>query len=125
MKPLLLVVLGAVLGSPAWAADAPQQLSLAECLQIAEQNHPDLAAARGLIASAQAQVRIAHAGYRPHLDAGADYTGATYNYTATPGTSLKQFNSSYNGESMSPAPYYYGPGYYPYYAYPYWVRITA
>jgi len=108
MKPILLVVLGAVLGPCAWAADPPRPLSLAECLQIAEQNHPDLAAARGLIDSARAQVRIARAGFRPHLDAGTDYTRATYNYTATPGTSPKQFNSGYNGESMSPAAYYYG-----------------
>jgi outer membrane protein len=108
MKAILLVVLGAVLAPFVFAADPPRPLSLAECLQIAEQNHPDLAAARGLIASAQAQVRIARAGYRPHLDAGADYTRATYNYAATPGTSPNQFNASYSGESMSPAPYYYG-----------------
>ena len=87
MKPLLVVVLGAALGISTWATDAPRKLSLAECLEIAEQNHPDLAAARGLIDSAQAQVRIAHAGYRPHLDAGADYTRATYNFAGTPGTS--------------------------------------
>ncbi len=108
MKALLLTVLAAVLGLPAWAADQPRQLSLAECLRIAEQNHPDLAAARGLIDSAQAQVRIARAGYRPHLDAGASYTRATYNYTATPGVSPQAFNSSYSGERMSPAAYYYG-----------------
>ena len=108
MKPLLLTVLAAVLGLPAWAADQPKQLSLAECLRIAEQNHPDLVAARGLIDSAQAQVRIARAGYRPHLDAGASYTRATYNYTATPGVSPQAFNSSYSGERMSPAAYYYG-----------------
>jgi outer membrane protein len=108
MKRILLVVLGAALGSAIWAAGPPRQLSLAECLQIAEQNHPDLAAARGLIDSAQAQVRIARAGYRPQLNAGADYTRATYNFTAMPGTSLKEFNSEYSGESMSPAPYYFG-----------------
>ena len=108
MKPLVIVVLGALLALQAWAAAPPRQLSLAECLQVAEQNHPDLVAARGLIDSAQAQVRMARAGFRPHLDAGTDYTRATYNYAATPGTSLKQFNSSYYGESLSPAPYYYG-----------------
>jgi outer membrane protein len=108
MKSLQLVFLGALLGSCAWAAGPPRQLSLAECLQIAEQNHPDLTAARGLIDSAEAQVRIARAGYRPHMDAGADYTGATYNFTAVPGTSPKQFNSEYSGESLSPSPYYYG-----------------
>jgi outer membrane protein len=108
MKPLLLVVLGAALAPFAWADGPPRQLSLAECLQIAEQNHPDLTAARGLIDSARAQVRIARAGFRPHLDAGTDYTRATYNYAATPGTSLKEFNESYSGESFSPAPYYFG-----------------
>jgi outer membrane protein TolC len=106
MKPLLATVLGAVLGLSAWAAEPPRQLSLAECLQIAEQKHPDLAAARGLIDSARAQVRISRAGYRPHLDAGTSYTRATYNYAATPGVSPQAFNSSYNGESMSPAAYY-------------------
>jgi len=108
MKPLLAALLAAALGLSAWAADSPRPLSLAECLAIAEQNHPDLTAARGLIDSAHAQVRIARSGYRPHLDAGANYTRATYNYAATPGTSLKQFNSAYSGESMSPAAYYYG-----------------
>jgi len=108
MKAVLLVVLGAVVGPFVWAADPPRQLSLAECLQIAEQNHPDLAAARGLIDAARAQVRIARAGYRPHMDAGADYTRATYNFAADPGTSPQQFNSNYNGQSMASAPYYYG-----------------
>jgi len=108
MKPLLLLVLGAMMGPFAGAGGPPRPMSLAECLQIAEQNHPDLATARGLIDSARAQVRIARAGYRPHMDAGADYTRATYNYAATPATSPSQFNSSYNGMSMSSAPYYYG-----------------
>jgi len=108
MRCLLCITLGVTLGLSAQAADPPRTMSLAECLQIAEQNHPDIAAARGLIDSAQAQVRIARAGYRPQLNGGADYTRATYNYAATPGTSPRQFNSSYNGESFSPAPYYYG-----------------
>jgi outer membrane protein len=108
MRPLLLTLCLAALGLPSWAADPPRRLSLAECLQIAEQNHPDLVAARGLIDSARAQVRIARAGFRPHLDAGADYTRATYNYAATPGTSPQEFNETYSGERMSPAPYYFG-----------------
>jgi outer membrane protein len=108
MKPSLLTVsLAALLGLSAWAADAPRPLTLAECLQIAEQNHPDLAAARGLIDSARAQVRIARAGYRPQLNAGTNYTRATYNYAATPGTSFQEFNSTYNGESMGSAAYYF------------------
>ena len=107
MKPLLLTVCMAALGLSAWAADAPRRLTLAECLQIAEQNHPDLTAARGLIDSARAQLRIAQAGYRPQLNAGANYTRATYNVNAPPGTPLKQFNSSYNGESMGTAAYYF------------------
>ena len=107
MKGLLFV--GAfLLAVPAVAADSPQRLSLAECLAIAEQNHPDLAAARGLIDSARAQLRIAHAGYRPRMEAGANYDRATYNYAGTPGTSPRQFASSSNGMSFSNAPYYYG-----------------
>src|ERR1017187_5228990 len=108
MKPLLLALCWAALGLQTWAADPPRRLSLAECLQIAEQNHPDLVAARGLIESARAQVRIARAGFRPHLDAGIDYTRATYNYTATPGTSPQEFNAGSNGQSISSAPYYFG-----------------
>ena len=108
MKPSILIILAALLGTPVWAADSPRKLTLAECLEIAEQNHPDLAAARGLIESARAQVRMAQAGFRPHLDAGTDYTRATYNYTATPGTSPQEFNANANGQSMSSAPYYFG-----------------
>jgi len=108
MNSLLSVILGIALGLPAAAAGLPQQMSLAECLQIAEQNHPDLAAARGLVDSAQAQVRSARSGLRPHLNAGADYNRATYNYAPGPGTSLSQFNSSYKGMSTLSEPYYYG-----------------
>ena len=43
------------------AADPPRKLTLAECLQVAEQQHPDLAAARGLIT--EGQVRRAQANY--------------------------------------------------------------
>jgi outer membrane protein len=108
MKALLSAILGVALALAAPAADSPQRLSLAECLRIAEQNHPDLAAARGLIDSAQAQVRSARSGLRPHLNAGANYSRATYNYAADPGTSMSQFNSSYKGMSMLTEPYYYG-----------------
>jgi len=108
MKPLTLILLALLLNLPASAADPPRRLTLAECLQIAEQNQPDLVAARGLIDSARAQVRIARAGFRPHLNAGANYTRATYNYAGTPGTSLQEFNTTYNGESMSSSPSYFG-----------------
>jgi outer membrane protein len=107
MKPFLVVALGLVLCLPAGAADDPRPLSLAECLRIAEEKHPDLAAARALIDSARAHVRIARAGYRPHLDAGSSYTRGTYNYAATPGTSYQQFKQSFTGEGMSSEPYYY------------------
>jgi len=108
MKAVQVMLAGALLVPIAGAAGPPRPMSLAECLQIAEQNHPDLAAARGLIDSARAQVRIARAGYRPQMDGGTYYDRATYNYAATPGTSPSQFESSYTGMSMSSAPYYYG-----------------
>jgi outer membrane protein len=113
MKPFSIMALGMALcvsaaaDLPAVAADGPRRLSLAECLRIAEEKHPDLAAARALVDAARAQVRIAQAGYKPHLDAGTSYTRQTYNYAAVPGTSLTQFNQTFNGEAMSPAPYYY------------------
>ena len=108
MKHAALLLFALHLAMSAAGTDTPPRLSLAECLAIAEQNHPDLAAARGLIDSARAQVRIARSGYRPHMDAGADYTRATYNYAATPGTSPKQFAASANGMAVSNSPYYYG-----------------
>jgi len=108
MKRAAFITLALLWAVCAAGAEPPRRLSLAECLAIAEHGHPDLAAARGLIDSAQAQVRIARAGYRPHLDAGANYTRATYNYAATPGTSPQQFAASANGMGMSNAPYYYG-----------------
>jgi outer membrane protein len=107
MKPFSIIALGIALCLPSLAADAPRRLSLAECLQIAEEKHPDLAAARALIDAARAQLRIARAGFRPHLDTGTSYTRQTYNFAASPGTTPRQVNLFYNGETTSNAPYYY------------------
>ncbi len=101
----MLIMLG--VGLCALAAEPPRKLTLAECLHIAEQRHPDLAAARGLIAEAQAQVKAARSGLLPHVDVGGSYTRQTYNYAATPGTPPRLVQLFSNGEGLSNAPYYY------------------
>ena len=90
----------------AWSAETPHRLTLAECLEIAAQKHPDLIAARSLIDSARAQVRAASSGYRPHLDLATSYSRQTYNYAPAPGTPPDQASSLYNGQRMSNSPYY-------------------
>lgn len=102
---ILSIILGA--GLSARPAEPPRRLTLAECLRIAEQQHPDLAAARGLIAEAQAQMKAARSGLLPHVDTGGSYTRQTYNYAATPGTPPRLVNLFSNGESLSNSPYYY------------------
>ncbi|MBZ5563222.1 MAG: TolC family protein [Acidobacteriia bacterium] len=73
---ILLIMLGS--GICVLAAEPPRKLTLAECLQVAEQQHPDLAAARGLITEAQAQVKAARSGLLPHIDTGGSYTRQSY-----------------------------------------------
>ena len=87
--PVVCLIFVALACQGAWSADAPKQLTLAECLEIAAQKHPDLVAARSLIDSARAQMRAARSGYRPHLDLGTSYSRQTYNYTPAPGTSAR------------------------------------
>lgn len=103
---ILLIMLGS--GICVLAAEPPRKLTLAECLQVAEQQHPDLAAARGLITEARAQVKAARSGLLPHLDTGGSYTRQSYNYAATPGTPPRLVQLFSNGEGLSNAPYYYG-----------------
>ncbi len=106
-KSVFILFLSLAAGICALSAEPPRQQTLAECLRIAEQQHPDLAAARGLIAEAQAQVKAARSGFLPHVDAGGSYTRQTFNYAATPGTPPRLVQLFSNGESLSNAPYYY------------------
>jgi outer membrane protein len=91
------------------AAAAPNKtLSLAECVQVAEQHHPDVAAARSLVEAATFRVRESRGGLLPRIDFGQSYTRSTYNFAASPGNTPEQVELFYHGESSSNSPYYYG-----------------
>lgn len=83
-------------------------LSLEECVEIAMQHHPDLAAAEALVAQAREQVKIAHSNYLPQINMGSFYTRQTYNYAGQPGTPPFVWHLFYRGQNNSTSPYYYG-----------------
>ena len=83
-------------------------LTLAECIQVAEQHHPDVATARSLVEAATFRVRESRGGLLPRVDFGESYTRSTYNFGAAPGNTPEQVDLFYHGESSSTAPYYYG-----------------
>jgi outer membrane protein len=101
----MIITLG---GAVALAQQPSKSLSLAECIRIAEERHPDLAAAHDEVRAAEARLRGAHAAYLPRVDFGASYIRQTYNYAGTPGTQPRVFKLFYNGESSATAPYYFG-----------------
>lgn len=83
-------------------------LTLAECIQVAEQHHPDVAAARSLVEAASFSVRESRGGLLPRIDFGESYTRSTYNFGASPGVPPAEVALFYHGESSSTSPYYYG-----------------
>jgi outer membrane protein len=90
------------------AAPVPNKtLSLAKCVQVAEQHHPDVAAARSLVEAATFRVRESRGGLLPRIDFGEYYTRATYNVAGSPGNTPEQLALFYNGQSAANAPYYY------------------
>src|SRR5579872_168094 len=102
------------------AADAPHPVTLSECIQIAEEKHPDLASPRAVINEAQAQMKIQRSGFLPRADIGGSYIRQSYNFAGSasmagspgfagaPGTSPHQLSLFTSPESLSSAPYYYG-----------------
>lgn len=91
------------------AGPAPAKtLSLAGCVQVAEQHHPDIASARSLVEAATFRVRESRGGLLPRIDFGEYYTRATYNVPGSPGNTPEQVAVFYNGESSANSPYYYG-----------------
>ena len=93
---------------PLLAADTAQAVSLADCLKIAREHHPDLASSAALVRAAQARLKESHALFLPRVDFGASYIRQSYNFAATPGTTPRQVSLFSSGESFTNAPYYYG-----------------
>ncbi len=91
-----------------FAAEPARPLSLSECIRMAEERHPDLAASRALVRAAEARLKGSRAGFLPRLDLGGSYTRQTYNFAAAPGTTPRQVALFSNGETSNNAPYYYG-----------------
>ncbi|MCL5670319.1 MAG: TolC family protein, partial [Acidobacteria bacterium] len=121
MKRFLLALLAvAGLATALFAANGPSKLTLSQCIKIAEEKHPDLAAASAVVAEAAAQLKIQHSGFLPHIEAGGSYIRQTYNYTGSgsvaevpgfagaSGTPPRLVSLFANGQSFASAPYYYG-----------------
>jgi len=85
-----------------------QQLSLADCLRIAHEHQPDLAASESQVRAAEARLKESHALFRPRIDFGQSYTRQSYNFAATPGNTPTQVSLFSRPESFASAPYYYG-----------------
>ena len=68
---LLPLLIGATIASPAWAQQAPQRLSVAAAIDLAEKQNLDLVAARAQRGVALARVRIAGERPNPTLSFGA------------------------------------------------------
>ncbi len=105
---LFLALLTLLAAAPAKAADSPQPLSLAQCIQEALDRSPDVAAARDLVDAAAEGVKMSHAGYLPQISTGTSYTRQTDNFGAGPGDTPVQEQLFYKGESLAPQAYYHG-----------------
>src|SRR5579863_8555832 len=57
-----------------------QQLSLTDCLRIAHEHQPDLAASESQVRAAEARLKESHALFRPRIDFGQSYTRQSYNF---------------------------------------------
>lgn len=84
-----------------------ERLSLAECLKLARERHPELARSRALVRATEARLRASRSGYLPRLDLGLSHDQQTYNYAGTPGTPPRLFRLFSRPESNSTSPYYY------------------